>query len=456
MKLTGTVLVCDLLMFNLVCLFCGGIGLWPFGENENVVLLDLLIANVSYVMVLIKQKISLHRRMSKPFVVLRNVAVTSLFFILVYNALLGMSHMRVPGFFRSALMALLIFLFISIERLIVRKMLANMRMRGRNSSSVLIVGYGSTTKRMIRYFKQAWNGYFLKGLFSDERIDPEESGTAYLGNTTQLLDYLEKNSIDELYISLGNEDDKRMASVVKYCERNMVKVFYIPQPHSINRRYTTPVEFGGTYVMALYNEPLARIGNRFFKRVFDVVFSGLFLCTLYPVIWIVVAIITKIKMPGPVYFKQVRTGFSGEDFVCYKFRSMKVNGDADKKQATRDDPRITKWGAFLRHSSIDELPQFINVFKGDMSVVGPRPHMLAHTEFYSECIPDYMIRHYVKPGVTGWAQVNGERGETKRIEDMERRIDRDIWYIEHWSFWLDVHIIIKTVLNAIRGEEQAF
>ena len=161
-------------------------------------------------------------------------------------------------------------------------------------------------------------------------------------------------------------------------------------------------------------------------------------------------------MPGPVFFKQKRTGFDGRDFYCYKFRSMKVNVDSDKVQATKDDPRITAFGKFLRHSNIDELPQFINVLKGDMSIVGPRPHMLAHTEYYSDQISDYMIRHYVKPGITGWAQTHGERGETRRVEDMERRVRKDIWYVEHWSFWLDIQIIFKTALDVIKGDEKAY
>lgn len=161
-------------------------------------------------------------------------------------------------------------------------------------------------------------------------------------------------------------------------------------------------------------------------------------------------------MPGPIFFKQKRTGYDGKDFWCYKFRSMKVNNDSDKVQATQDDPRVTKWGHFMRHTNIDELPQFINVLMGDMSIVGPRPHMLAHTEYYSEKIGDYMIRHYVKPGITGWAQTHGERGETKTVEDMARRVEKDIWYIENWGFWLDIQIIFKTVMNVFVGDDKAY
>ena len=180
--------------------------------------------------------------------------------------------------------------------------------------------------------------------------------------------------------------------------------------------------------------------QRLKKRAFDVLVSGTFLLFFFPWIYFIVAIITKITMPGPVFFKQNRIG---------KNKIKKV-------QATKDDPRVTKWGRFMRHTNIDELPQFINVFFGDMSVVGPRPHMLAHTEYYSEKIGDYMIRHFVKPGITGWAQTHGERGETKTVDDMARRVEKDIWYIEHWSFWLDIQIIFKTIRDVIIGDAKAY
>lgn len=161
-------------------------------------------------------------------------------------------------------------------------------------------------------------------------------------------------------------------------------------------------------------------------------------------------------MPGPVFFCQKRSGLNDKEFYCLKFRSMKVNKDADVVQATKDDPRKTKWGNILRKTNLDEMPQFINVLLGDMSIVGPRPHMLKHTEEYSKLINKYMVRHFVKPGITGWSQVSGFRGETKELHQMESRVRGDIWYIEHWSFLLDLLIICKTVVNVFRGEKNAY
>ncbi|MDE7135619.1 MAG: exopolysaccharide biosynthesis polyprenyl glycosylphosphotransferase [Muribaculaceae bacterium] len=191
------------------------------------------------------------------------------------------------------------------------------------------------------------------------------------------------------------------------------------------------------------------------KRAFDVLFSSVaLLCS--PIVFIPVAIAIKLDSPGPVFFRQKRTGYLGNEFYCYKFRTMRVNKNADSVQATKDDARKTKLGNFLRHSSIDELPQFWNVLKGDMSVVGPRPHMLAHTEEYRRLIDQYMVRHLVKPGITGWAQILGYRGATDEIWKMEKRVDSDVWYIEHWSFMLDMKIIVKTLTNAFLGEENAY
>lgn len=175
-----------------------------------------------------------------------------------------------------------------------------------------------------------------------------------------------------------------------------------------------------------------------------------------PLVFIPVAIAIKLSSPGPIFFKQKRTGYRGREFYCYKFRTMRVNKSADTQQATKNDPRKTRVGDFLRRTSIDELPQFINVFIGNMSVVGPRPHMLKHTEQYSHLIKKYMVRHYIKPGITGWAQINGFRGQTEELWQMEQRVEHDVWYIEHWNPLLDLKIIFRTVTNAIHGEKNAF
>ncbi len=190
---------------------------------------------------------------------------------------------------------------------------------------------------------------------------------------------------------------------------------------------------------------LSLLRCRILKRVFDVLFSVLVLLFVYPWIYIVVGCLIKVKMPGKIIFKQKRTGLKGKEFVCYKFRSMIPHSESDDIQCMDDDPRITPLGHFLRSTSIDEFPQFWNVLKGDMSVVGPRPHMLAHTAYYEPIIPGYSKRLTVKPGITGWAQVHNLRGETEKADKMAKRVEYDIWYIKHWSFGLDLKIIGRTL-----------
>jgi putative colanic acid biosysnthesis UDP-glucose lipid carrier transferase len=209
-------------------------------------------------------------------------------------------------------------------------------------------------------------------------------------------------------------------------------------------------------VLSLRHEPLVDAGNRIRKRLFDVVFS--LLVAIFILSWLIplLGLIIYLESPGPIFFKQLRTGKDKKLFYCIKFRSMKINAEANIKQAVKNDIRITRFGRFLRKTNLDEFPQFLNVLLGNMSVVGPRPHMLKHTDDYSKLIDRYMVRQFLKPGITGWAQVNGLRGETKVLKQMQARVEHDIWYMENWSLWLDVKIILITIGNIITGEKNAY
>jgi putative colanic acid biosynthesis UDP-glucose lipid carrier transferase len=209
-------------------------------------------------------------------------------------------------------------------------------------------------------------------------------------------------------------------------------------------------------LLTIRTEPLQLPHNRFLKRSFDITFSSFILLFIFPALFIIAGSLIKLSSKGPILFKQKRTGLYGKVFKCYKFRTMMINQAADTQQATKNDPRTTKIGGFLRKTNLDEFPQFINVLLGDMSVVGPRPHMLKHTEQYSKLIDKYMIRHLIKPGITGWAQMTGYRGETRTLEQMEGRVKRDVWYLENWSFFLDLKIIVVTLLNMFKGESNAY
>lgn len=299
--------------------------------------------------------------------------------------------------------------------------------------------------------------YEVVGYFDIKHNETFSSQCLYLGSPESFADFMSgQTGIKHVFCSLSMEEGRYNFSIMNYCENHLLYFHGVPNVCKGFPRRIWHSMVGNMPILNLRYEPLGKMENRILKRIFDIVFSGLFLVTVFPFIYLIVGSIIKLTSPGPVFFKQMRTGLNGVDFVCYKFRSMKVNDEADSKQATIDDPRKTRFGDFLRRSNIDELPQLINVFKGDMSIVGPRPHMLAHTETYAQLIDKYMVRHFIKPGVTGWAQTHGFRGETKELSQMEGRVKADIWYMEHWTILLDLYIIYKTVVNVIVGEKNAY
>lgn len=339
--------------------------------------------------------------------------------------------------------------------LITRKIIKRYRKKGRNFSRVVIVGTNSTALRLYEeLMSDAGFGYKFKGFFGKWR--PVDFPGDYKGDIGELSSYVKEYAIDEIYFAMSSEDEETMSKVMKIADDNVIQFYYVPQISRYLNRVFELHNVGAVSLLTTRSNPLKNSFNRVLKRGFDILFSSLVLLFLFPFVFIPVALIIKLTSPGPVFFKQVRTGYRGRDFLCWKFRTMHVNAESDKVQATKDDPRKTKFGDFLRRSSIDELPQFINVLKGDMSVVGPRPHMLKHTDDYRKLIDKYMVRHLIKPGITGWAQVNGYRGLTEELWQMERRVEYDVWYIENWTFLLDLKVIVRTVLNAVQGEKNAF
>ena len=302
------------------------------------------------------------------------------------------------------------------------------------------------------------SGYRVLGYFEDAPSERYPQEVTYLGQPKSVVDYLMCNAgkVEQLYCSLPSVRSAEIVPIINYCENHLVRFLSVPNVRNYLKRRMHFEMVGNVPVLTIRREPLELLENRILKRAFDMVCSLLFLCTLFPFIYVIVGIAIKLSSPGPVFFKQKRSGEDGREFWCYKFRSMRLNAQCDTLQATERDPRKTRIGDFIRKTNIDELPQLINVLKGDMSLVGPRPHMLKHTEEYSHLINKYMVRHFVKPGITGWAQVTGYRGETKELWQMEGRVQRDIWYIEHWTFILDLYIIYKTVYNVIHGDKEAY
>lgn len=331
-----------------------------------------------------------------------------------------------------------------------------LRMNKRNLKNIVLLGKSTVTLELFHILKNPIYGYNILGTFYDGSCDDEEYESQKIASPEALYEWVQPQAgVKEVYASTSEFDKKIIKRLNKFCDNNLIRFYQVPTIVTNNKDVSLIMK-EKIAVISSRNEPLADPVNQFIKRAFDLFFSTLALITIYPIVYIIVAIIIKRTSPGPVYFKQERTGMNGKIFKCIKFRSMKVNNDADSLQATKDDPRKYPFGDFMRRTNIDELPQLINVWKGEMSIVGPRPHMLKHTEEYSKIINKFMVRHLAKPGITGLAQVTGYRGETKQIDQMEGRVKKDIEYIENWSIWLDLRIIIKTLNKMISGDKNAY
>ena len=365
-----------------------------------------------------------------------------------------------------------------VSRFVERQIIKSYRKKGGNIRTVTFVGSDPELVGILRKLKNdATLGYQVKGYFGDEHLEKlvdeieelekknnknykrESVRLKRLGSYEELLEAIKKEEEldlgDELYMCVSRSDRDRIREVSKYCDQHVVRFYYVPVSVEtlgidLKRELLDDME-----VFTTYENPLMNPVNKAVKRAFDLLLVLVFLVPMiliFPFVWILI----KIQSPGPIFFKQKRTGLDGKEFEMLKFRSMHVNKDADKLQATKDDPRKYPFGNFMRKSNIDETPQIFNILKVDMSVVGPRPHMLAHTEQYSQLIDKYMVRHFVKPGVTGWAQVTGFRGETSELWQMEGRVKRDIWYMEHWSIWLDIRIIWMTLKTFFVHDKNAY
>ena len=383
---------------------------------------------------------------------LRSVGIHALFFFsLLYFLDIDNVSWRGIGEFYGGI-AILLPLWWVVSRLLLK----NYRRRGRNFTRVVIVGTGPTAERLYQEMhSDAGFGYRFMGFFDYGYRADFSYEKLYIGNLAALDDYVREHHIDQIYYTLSGEDTEAISRSVKVADHNMAQFYFVPQMARVMTRAMEIDSIGTVPVMNMRANPLSSAFNRGVKRAMDIAISTIFL-TVSPLIFIPVAVAIKTSSPGPIFFRQKRTGYKGKEFTCLKFRTMKVNATSDTAQASKTDPRTTRVGDFLRRTSIDELPQFINVLRGDMSVVGPRPHMLAHTDKYSKLIDKYIVRHLIKPGITGWAQVNGYRGQTGQLWQMERRVEFDVWYIENWSFLLDLKIVMRTIVNALHGEENAF
>jgi putative colanic acid biosysnthesis UDP-glucose lipid carrier transferase len=383
-----------------------------------------------------------------------NIAALSIFIVLAAIIKFTLPYLYTPSSFVYSL-ALFLVLVVTwrFTFLLLRKY---MRKYWFGSNNIAIVGAGAAGIDFYNYItSNPQLDYYIEGIFDDNYANVP-AYMNYLGKVEECLAYASANRVSEIYCALSYNESERIEQLMEESDKHMVRFRLIPDIKGAIRHNFMVELFGYVPVLKLRQEPLENKANEVVKRIFDLLFSSAIIVLVLSWLIPIMALVIKLDSKGPVFFKQLRSGKDNKPFYCLKFRSMSLNSDSDILQASRDDARITQVGKFIRRTCIDELPQFINVFLGEMSVVGPRPHMLKHTHDYSQIINNYMVRQFLRPGITGWAQVNGFRGETKEPGSMLNRVQADLWYLENWSILLDLKIVILTLWQALKNDDNAF
>ncbi len=462
-----SVVVADFVILNLilVAIYASNLDIMP-AYFENATKITVLVANIALCIGEYFHCTIIHvRRVGFQQVLKRTLylAATTTFIFFLLLRILGDGG---NFFLFSFIFGIVFYVALAISRICELSLLMYFRAKGRNVRTALFVGNDPAILEMYYTMTEDPSiGYHVTGYYADEEIQNAPKELVRLGSMAMLNSIIDNSinktvngspiHIDEIFCSLSHKASDEIIKIMQFCDKNVIHFYYLPRLFGEYKLHLDAQSFMGKTVYSNHIEPLDSASNRALKRGFDILVSGIISLCILPFLPII-AIIIKTQSPGPLFFRQARTGLNGNTFECLKFRSMHVNKDADKAQATKDDPRKFAFGNFMRKTNIDEFPQFFNVLKGDMSIVGPRPHMLHHTEVYGSLINKYMVRHFAKPGITGWAQVTGYRGETKELWQMEERIRRDIWYIENWTFWLDIKIIFMTAKSIIFPDKNAY
>ena len=443
----------DFILLNL--LFVAGFcffqeeGLW-FAPKYLLFYIYLNLTWLICVFVFGAHKIDRNYSKKSIFIAYIKIIVFYFFLFLIYFQVTSLSYY--PRYFIKYLFPLFFALLIS-WKFFLYLAFYYYRKSGYNYRDVIILGYSQVTVDLCNYFvTNTWHGYRFLGFFDEARDEKNQ----VVGQWHDLKQFLETTHVDEIYIALHSIPQSILPQITEIISGYPVKIRIVPDLGTFSFKSAELIPYGSTPVIQVHPGPLSYWYNRMIKRLFDILIS-LFV-TVFILSWMtfLLSLISWIFTRDRVFFRQPRTCIDGREFSCIKFRTMKENAEAHLKQATKDDERITPVGRFLRKCSLDELPQFINVLLGDMSVVGPRPHMLAHTEQYGKLIKKYVLRHAVKPGITGLAQVNGYRGEIKDVANISNRVALDVRYIETWSFNLDVKIILLTFWVLVRGQKEAY
>lgn len=391
-------------------------------------------------------------RFTTPIEIASKILRQGILFLLVVIAFFPFSRMTVFRESSIIIFILLVVILVSIFKFSLFFYLKEYRIiTGSNYRNAIIIGFTPEAIRLKNLFEIRRDyGYRFLGYFSDKK-----TGEGITGKLTDLKPFVVENAVDEIYCSLNEVSNSYLKDLIEFADENKKTIKFIPDTKEIFSKNLKIDYYDFFPVLSLKQTMLNEPAIQFLKRSFDVFFSILII--VFVLSWLVplLTILIKLESKGPVFFKQGRPGLGENEFVCYKFRSMRINKTTEK-EASKNDPRVTVIGRFIRKTSIDELPQFINVLKGDMSVVGPRPHLWSQNKEYGNKVKKYMVRHCVKPGITGLAQVSGFRGEITMERDMINRIKFDVFYIENWSLILDLKIIFQTVINIFKGDKKAY
>ncbi|MEE9361866.1 MAG: exopolysaccharide biosynthesis polyprenyl glycosylphosphotransferase [Cellulophaga sp.] len=431
----------DLLVINLFAYFL------PI-NIENPILFHGYIS-LSWIILSLKNEFYKIYRYTKVTYILKILFRQFAFFFLILYAFIG--FFKQPIISRLALAQYFTFVFIAVFIMKFMNYILLMRYRGNvkgNIRNVVVIGKNQKTEQLVKVFTERTDfGYHFIKQFSTKEAK---------FNISDCFTFISNNNIDEIYCSVSELTNNELDQFINFSDNNLKTLKFIPDNKNIFAKKLKFEYYDYIPVLSLRDIPLHNTINALLKRTFDIIFSVFVIVGLLSWLIPILAIIISLESKGTVFFRQKRNGVDNREFYCYKFRSMTPNDKADDNQASKGDMRITRVGRFIRRTSIDELPQFYNVFFGTMSVIGPRPHMVKHTNEYSNRVDKYMVRHFVKPGITGLAQIRGYRGEIETDSDILNRIKFDIFYIENWSLLLDFKIIVQTVINAIYGEDKAY
>lgn len=425
-----------------------GLGFFYLVPQENIFKFSIYIS-LGWVLLSVYSKFYEVYRYTRPVNIVSLIVKQTILFLLLVLAFSGLYHEL--NIYPQTIIkyTLSCFVLITIFKFTVYYLLQKYRISfGGNFRSTVILGLNKKTIALENFFnKKPEYGYLHKKTFNFKKRDI---------SIRECFQYILDEGIDEMYCSISELTNSQIADIVDFADNNLKILKFIPDSKEIYSKKLRYEYYDYIPVLTLRNIPLEDSANMIIKRTFDIVFSSFVIVFILSWLTPIIAVLIKLESRGPVFFKQSRNGFNYKEFDCYKFRSMTPNKVANSHQATRGDQRVTKVGRFIRKTSIDELPQFFNVLFGDMSVVGPRPHMVSHTNMYAKKIDKFMVRHFVKPGITGLAQVSGFRGEVETDKDIIGRVKYDIFYIENWSLLLDMKIVAQTFINAVRGEDKAY